>query len=217
MSSEDKAIKALLKSFKKVKSISLVEKVNEAGKTVSSFLFQIESKEGKKSKLEKWMEKLEQEKEPKAKKKKKKKDKTVSDSKEPKKKEEKKKKKDKEKEAGENETPEKEDIKNENKNAGFAVEKTKTETKPTAGDDLKRIEGIGPAVEKILLAEGINSYKKLSKATSEKLMELLLAKGGPRYRMFDPSSWSEQATLAAAGKTDELKALQQTLKGAISK
>ncbi|WP_131458177.1 hypothetical protein [Jiulongibacter sediminis] len=59
MSSEKKAIKALLKSFKKVKSISLIDKVNKKGKTISKFLFALETKEGKKSKLEKWLRKLE--------------------------------------------------------------------------------------------------------------------------------------------------------------
>ena len=46
----------------------------------------------------------------------------------------------------------------------------------------------------------------------EKLKEVLEA-AGSRYRMHDPTTWPEQANLAAEGRMDELKTLQDSLKG----
>ena len=44
----------------------------------------------------------------------------------------------------------------------------------------------------------------------EVLREMLRAVG---YAMIDPATWPEQARLAAAGQWDELKTLQESLKG----
>ncbi len=79
-------------------------------------------------------------------------------------------------------------------------------------NDLTKIEGIGPAIAKLLEQQGILSFKDLSKATGKKLKELLAA-AGSKFAPHDPKSWPKQAKLAAAEKWEELKALQDELIG----
>ncbi len=79
-------------------------------------------------------------------------------------------------------------------------------------DDLRKIEGIGPKIAGLLNDAGIHSYAQLARAGKRKLRGVLDA-AGPRFRMHDPETWTEQARLAAAGKWDALKSLQQKLKG----
>jgi len=83
-------------------------------------------------------------------------------------------------------------------------------------DDLKRIEGIGPKIAGLLNDAGIYSFSDLSKASAKKLADVLGA-AGARFRLAKPATWQEQAKLAAAGKTDELKKLQDNLKGGVRK
>ena len=61
-------------------------------------------------------------------------------------------------------------------------------------------------------AAGINTFDDLVAAKLEALKEIL-EKAGPRYNSIDPTTWAEQATLASAGKWDELKVLQDELDG----
>jgi predicted flap endonuclease-1-like 5' DNA nuclease len=84
--------------------------------------------------------------------------------------------------------------------------------KKTKKDDLKKIEGIGPKIASILADNGIDTFKKLAKASTSKL-EKILKSAGPRYAMHKPGSWPKQAALAGNGKWEELKTLQDELKG----
>ncbi|HQX44079.1 MAG: 30S ribosomal protein S1 [Saprospiraceae bacterium] len=94
-----------------------------------------------------------------------------------------------------------------------AEEKPKAKAaKAAKGDDLKIIEGIGPKIAELLHAEGVVTFKDLAVTPLEKLKEVLEA-AGSRYRMHDPTTWPEQANLAAEGRMDELKTLQDSLKG----
>ncbi|GIV31475.1 MAG: hypothetical protein KatS3mg029_0826 [Saprospiraceae bacterium] len=77
---------------------------------------------------------------------------------------------------------------------------------------MKKIEGIGPKIASILNEAGINTFAELAATDPEKIREILVAQGS-RYQMHDPSTWPQQAALAAEGKWDELKAYQETLKG----
>lgn len=86
---------------------------------------------------------------------------------------------------------------------------SKTIAKP---DNLKRVEGIGPKIEQLLKAENIASFKDLSKAKI-KVLEKVLEKAGSRYNMHSPETWPQQAKLLADGKMDELRKLQDELKG----
>lgn len=82
----------------------------------------------------------------------------------------------------------------------------------TPADDLKVIEGIGPKIAELLYRAGIRTFSDLAETSPEKLKEIL-RQAGSRYQMHDPATWPQQAELAAAGKWDELKALQDQLSG----
>ena len=89
------------------------------------------------------------------------------------------------------------------------------ETVPDAlakGDDLTRVEGIGPKISSLLKENGITTFTNLAEADMDKIREVL-ASAGSRYSMHDPSTWGQQASLAAAGNFDELKTLQDSLNG----
>ena len=88
----------------------------------------------------------------------------------------------------------------------------KAAPKKAKKDNLKKIEGIGPKIEKLLQAKGIVTFADLAKAKQKTLKEVL-ADAGSRFRMHDPTTWPEQAALAAAGETEKLAKLQDELKG----
>lgn len=77
-------------------------------------------------------------------------------------------------------------------------------------DDLKRIEGIGPKVEQILNDAGIRTFEALAGADAAELERKLDQAG---LQMMDPAGWIEQAKLAAGGEWEELRKLQDELKG----
>jgi large subunit ribosomal protein L27 len=80
------------------------------------------------------------------------------------------------------------------------------------GDDLKIVEGIGPKIESLLHEDGITTFAQLAGAQVERLRAILEA-AGSRFKVHDPGTWPAQAALAAAGKWDELKHMQDELKG----
>lgn len=84
--------------------------------------------------------------------------------------------------------------------------------KAAKGDDLKIIEGIGPKAAEVLVAAGIDTFAKLAKAKAEKVKEILDA-ADAKVQHLDPTTWAQQAQLAADGKMDELKKLQDELNG----
>jgi large subunit ribosomal protein L20 len=96
--------------------------------------------------------------------------------------------------------------------AAPAKAKAPAATKAGKGDDLKIIEGIGPKIAEILNAAGINSFRELADTSADRVREILAA-AGDRYKMHDPSSWALQSRLAAEGKMDALKTLQNELNG----
>ena len=81
-----------------------------------------------------------------------------------------------------------------------------------AGDDLKKVEGIGPKIQELLNNEGIITFADLAQTSVDKIKDVLHA-AGSRYQMHDPTSWPLQAGLAAEGKWDELKEWQENAKG----
>lgn len=93
------------------------------------------------------------------------------------------------------------------------------QTNPTAlttplpsSEDLKVIEGIGPKIEQLLKDAGINTWHDLAETDLERLQSIL-NDAGERYRIHDPSTWSQQALLAANHKWDDLRQMQDELKG----
>ena len=93
-----------------------------------------------------------------------------------------------------------------------AATKTKAASRKNTQDDLTRIEGIGKKIEELLNGEGILTYGDLAKATQKKLKSIL-TEAGTKFAMHDPATWPKQAKLAANGSWDELKTLQEKLKG----
>ncbi|MEN0003783.1 MAG: helix-hairpin-helix domain-containing protein [Bacteroidota bacterium] len=79
-------------------------------------------------------------------------------------------------------------------------------------EDLKVVEGIGPKIEQLLKAGGINTWAELAAAPVDRLKEIL-AEAGERYRLAVPDTWPKQAELAAAGKWSELSEYQDFLDG----
>ena len=86
------------------------------------------------------------------------------------------------------------------------------EAAPPKPDDLTKVEGIGPKISGLLRAAGISTFAQLAAADVSKI-EQILADAGPRFKLADPTTWPNQAKLAAAGKWEELEALQDQLKG----
>lgn len=89
---------------------------------------------------------------------------------------------------------------------------TQPEPEPVIPDDLTKIEGIGPKISELLQAADIATFSRLAQTEINQLQQIL-EEAGSRYRLADPETWPQQAGLAAAGKWDDLEALQEDLKG----
>jgi len=92
----------------------------------------------------------------------------------------------------------------------------KAKAKKAEADDLRKVEGIGPKIAAIFQENGITTFEALSKTSVENLSEILSAAGGT-YASKNPSTWPQQAELAASGKWDALKKLQDELNGGLQK
>ena len=77
---------------------------------------------------------------------------------------------------------------------------------------MKKIEGIGPKISELLQNNGVKTFGDLASSGVDRL-KAILEEAGSRYRVHDPSTWPEQSQLAAEGKWDELKELQDRLDG----
>jgi uncharacterized protein (DUF697 family) len=87
-------------------------------------------------------------------------------------------------------------------------EKLATERRPSARDDLTRIEGIGPKISELLQDRGIATFTQLAEIDVDRLRQILHE---ANLRRSDPGTWPEQAKLAAAGQWEALDALQKQL------
>lgn len=90
--------------------------------------------------------------------------------------------------------------------------KAPSKAKSAKADDLKIVEGIGPKIESLLNGAGIKNLDDLAKTTVEQLKKVLVD-AGERYRVHDPSTWPEQARLAAGEELGKLKEYQDFLAG----
>lgn len=77
-------------------------------------------------------------------------------------------------------------------------------------DDLEIIEGIGPKIADILRENGIVSFADLAKTPSFRVKEILV-EAGSQFAIHDPTTWTEQALLAATGRFEELEILKEKL------
>jgi len=81
-------------------------------------------------------------------------------------------------------------------------------------DDLSTLVGIGPKVSAILRLAGITSFARLASTDNDRIREILEAENPNLLRLTNPSTWPEQARMAADGDWEALKALQNDLKNA---
>lgn len=98
------------------------------------------------------------------------------------------------------------------KNKGIAsTESTDDKWFAAIGDKkLQIIEGIGPKMEEVLNENGISGFSELAASNTQNLREIL-SKYGDKYRIIDPNTWPQQASLANDRKWNELISLQKTL------
>ena len=93
------------------------------------------------------------------------------------------------------------------KKAGFAIKNA---------NDLTIVEGIGPKINELFNNAGIKTFAQLAEATVPQMREIL-DEGGSRFRIANPSTWAQQAALAADNKWAELKKLQDKLSAGLKK
>lgn len=93
------------------------------------------------------------------------------------------------------------------KKAGFTIKNA---------NDLTIVEGIGPKINELFHNAGIKTFAQLAAATVPQLRKIL-DDGGSRFRIANPSTWAQQAALAAENKWIELKKLQEKLSAGVKK
>lgn len=93
------------------------------------------------------------------------------------------------------------------KKAGFTIKNA---------NDLTIVEGIGPKINELFHNAGIKTFAQLAAATVLQMRKILDA-GGSRFRIANPSTWAQQAALAAENKWTELKKLQDKLSAGVKK
>ncbi|MFS4493305.1 30S ribosomal protein S2 [Maribacter sp. 2308TA10-17] len=106
------------------------------------------------------------------------------------------------------EAPKKEEVKKE------AAPKKALKAKASKGDDLTKIEGVGPKAAEALTNAGLETFAKVAKAKADKMKEIL-TEASSRLAHLDTTSWPKQAKMAADDKWDELKAWQDSVKGGV--
>jgi small subunit ribosomal protein S2 len=107
-----------------------------------------------------------------------------------------------------------EETKPKEKKAKATSEEKDSKKANSTGDDLTKIEGIGPKIAEIFQEAGINTYADLADRSEDDLKDIL-AESGPRYASKNPASWPKQAQMAADGNWDELQEWQDNVKGGI--
>ena len=93
------------------------------------------------------------------------------------------------------------------KKAGFALKNA---------NDLTVVEGIGSKINELFNNAGVKTFAQLANQTIPQIRKVL-DDGGSRFRIANPSTWGQQAALAAENKWDELKKLQDNLSGGVKK
>ncbi len=79
-------------------------------------------------------------------------------------------------------------------------------------DSLQLVEGIGKKIEELCHAIGIKTWQQLADTPVAVLHDMLTA-AGSSYQMADPTTWPQQAALAASADFAALKKLQDDLTG----
>ncbi|WP_282178582.1 50S ribosomal protein L21 [Maribacter stanieri] len=107
----------------------------------------------------------------------------------------------------------KEEAKKEEAKAAPVAAKPKAKKATGKGDDLKKVEGIGPKIAETLNNAGISTFADLAKTDAAKISEIIADVRGNHVT----ETWPKQAQLAADGKWDELQKWQDELDGGVAK
>mgnify|MGYP003648554386 FL=1 len=103
--------------------------------------------------------------------------------------------------------------KKEEAKAAPVAAKPKAKKATGKGDDLKKVEGIGPKIAETLNNAGISTFADLAKTDAAKISEIIADVRGNHVT----DTWPKQAQLAADGKWDELQKWQDELDGGVAK
>ena len=95
--------------------------------------------------------------------------------------------------------------------AGVATHSNKT-TFTGKPDDLKKVEGIGPVIEKHLNENGLHTFEQLADADPVHIRSILDLEGD-RFQNHHPDTRPAQAAMARDGNREKLKAWQDELDG----
>ncbi len=87
--------------------------------------------------------------------------------------------------------------------------KAKAPKASAKGDDLTKIEGVGPKIAETLTAAGLATYADVAGSDAKKIAEIIEGVRGNHI----PDTWPAQAKLAADGNWDELKTMQDQMDG----
>lgn len=82
-----------------------------------------------------------------------------------------------------------------------------TATLAASSDDLEKIEGIGPKIAGLMRDAGVTTFAQLA-AMDHAAIKAILNEGGVRA---DPTTWPQQAQLAAEGRWEEFQQLLDQL------
>lgn len=77
--------------------------------------------------------------------------------------------------------------------------------------DLQKVEGIGPKIAELLVANGIYDLADLAKTPVERLSSILKG-AGARFAIANPQTWPAQAALGASGDWAAMEAMQKNLR-----
>ena len=86
----------------------------------------------------------------------------------------------------------------------------------TGADNLTAVEGVGPKIAELLVADGITTFAQLAAAKLSKI-EAILKAAGSRYTLANPGTWAEQAALLVAGDYTGFEKLAEELDGGVRK
>ncbi|WP_438962677.1 50S ribosomal protein L21 [Nonlabens sp.] len=92
-----------------------------------------------------------------------------------------------------------------------AAKKAPAKKATSKGDDLKKVEGIGPKIASTLNEAGIMTFADLAATDAAKIAEIIADVRGSHVT----DSWPMQAQMAADGKWDELKKWQDEANGGV--
>ncbi len=96
--------------------------------------------------------------------------------------------------------------------AAPAAAKAEAPKAEATAEDLTKIEGIGPKIADALNKGGVTTFAGLAGMDAQAVRDIL-DKAESNFAAHDPATWPQQADLAANGKWDELKTLQDELDG----